>query len=63
MARTEAKRVLRKAGAATATTAPQAVDRDVAVLRRLEAAQAAAKKKRVCMWRYGDVGDSDVEAR
>ena len=33
------------------------------VLQRLEAAQATAKAKRAGMWRYGDVGDSDLEKR
>jgi hypothetical protein len=35
----------------------------LALVNRLEAAQAYAKSHRAAMWRYGDVGDSDDERR
>ena len=48
----EAKRVRRRAGGA-----------EEAYLRQLEETQASAKKDRVGMWCYGDIGDSDTDEK
>ena len=59
----EARRIKRRLGntPGCVAQAAQAGDRDAQLLARLEAAQAAAKKERKAMWRYGDVGDSEDE--
>jgi staphylococcal nuclease domain-containing protein 1 len=38
-------------------------DEAAALVARLEAAQAHARSRRLAMWRYGDVADSDDERR
>ena len=49
----EAKRVKRRA----------AGDKDFDLLARLEAAQAGARKARVNMWQWGDIGESEDDER
>lgn len=70
IARTEAKRITRRAGGGGggawgkgSGAASGASDKDAELLARLEAAQAAAKGKRLGLFQYGDAGDSDDERR
>ena len=39
----------------------EALQKDLRIIESLEAAQGSASKKRINIWRYGDVADSDVE--
>lgn len=59
VARTEARRIRRRAAAGPGSGA----EKDIELLQRLETAQSGALRSRRGMFRYGDVGDSDVEER
>ncbi len=71
VARSEAKRIRRRAGITAAPrtaafdeasrSAAAAGDKEMAHLIELETAQAEAKENRAGMWKYGDIGDSDLE--
>lgn len=64
IARTDARRLERKAGGVAGLGAlADKGDRDADLLKRLHSASAAAKKSRVGLFAYGDPGDSDDEKK